>query len=69
MKRTNIMPSDEQHNKLKRYAKKEGRTLGGLVREAGLLDVKLTGTLGILKKAVKHESINLNEGNIILAKI
>lgn len=37
MKRTNIMLSDDQHKKLKRYAKKEGRTLGGLVREA--LDV------------------------------
>jgi len=34
MKRTNIMLSDEQHKKLKQYAKKEGRTLGGLVRDA-----------------------------------
>lgn len=34
MKRTNIMLSDEQHKKLKCYAKKEGRTLGGLVRDA-----------------------------------
>jgi predicted HTH domain antitoxin len=34
MKRTNIMLNDEQHKKLKQYAKKEGRTLGGLVREA-----------------------------------
>lgn len=31
------MLSDDQHKKLKLYAKKEGRTLGGLVREA--LDV------------------------------
>jgi predicted nucleic acid-binding protein len=38
-------------------------------REAGLLDVKLTGTLGILKKAVKQKTINLNKGNIILAKM
>jgi predicted HTH domain antitoxin len=37
MKRTNIMLSDEQHKKLKRYAQREGRTLGGLVRDA--LDV------------------------------
>jgi predicted HTH domain antitoxin len=37
MKRTNIMLSEEQHKKLKRYAKREGRTLGGLVRDA--LDV------------------------------
>ncbi|MBI4687114.1 MAG: UPF0175 family protein [Nitrospirae bacterium] len=34
MKRTNIMLADEQHKKLKHYAKKEGRTLGELVRDA-----------------------------------
>lgn len=34
MKRTNIMLNVEQHKKLKQYAKKEGRTLGGLVRDA-----------------------------------
>jgi len=34
MKRTNIMLDDDQHKKLKRYAKKQGRTLGGLVRDA-----------------------------------
>ena len=34
MKRTNIMLSDEQYKKLKQYTKKEGRTLGGLVRDA-----------------------------------
>ena len=34
MKRTNIMLSDDQHKKLKRYAQREGRTLGGLVRDA-----------------------------------
>ncbi len=37
MKRTNIMLSDDQHKRLKRYARSEGRTLGGLVRDA--LDV------------------------------
>lgn len=37
MKRTNIMLTDEQHKVLKNYAKKEGRTLGELVR--GALDV------------------------------
>lgn len=37
MKRTNIMLSEDQHRKLKIYAKKEGRTLGGLIRDA--LDV------------------------------
>jgi predicted HTH domain antitoxin len=34
MKRTNIMLDDDQHKKLKQYAKKQGRTLGGLVRDA-----------------------------------
>ncbi|MFC2168298.1 UPF0175 family protein [Acidobacteriota bacterium] len=34
MKRTNIILEDEQHEKLKLYAKKQGRTLGGLVRDA-----------------------------------
>lgn len=34
MKRTNIMLTDEQHRKLKLYAKREGRTLGELVRDA-----------------------------------
>ena len=33
MKRTNIMLSDDQHKKLKRYAQREGRTLGSLVRK------------------------------------
>ena len=37
MKRTNILLKDEQHKKLKLHAKKEGATLGELVREA--LDV------------------------------
>jgi predicted HTH domain antitoxin len=34
MKRTNIMLKDEQIKKLKLYARKEGTTLGGLVRDA-----------------------------------
>lgn len=34
MKRTNILLTDEQHKKLKRYAKKEGKTLGKMVRDA-----------------------------------
>lgn len=34
MKRTNIMLTDEQHKVLKTHAKKEGRTLGELVRGA-----------------------------------
>ncbi len=38
-------------------------------REAGLLDVKLTGTVGILKNAVKQRTVSLNEGNRILARM
>ena len=34
MKRTNIMLSDEQHRRLTSLARKGGRTLGELVREA-----------------------------------
>ncbi len=34
MKRTNIMLKDEQLKKMKLYAKKEGTTLGWLVRDA-----------------------------------
>ena len=38
-------------------------------REAGLLEVKLTGTIGILKKAVSRKTISMNEGNLILTKM
>jgi predicted nucleic acid-binding protein len=38
-------------------------------RESGLLSVKLTGTLGILKKAAKNQIINLDEGHRILSKM
>jgi len=34
MKRTNIMLKDDQLRKMKLYARKEGKTLGGLVRAA-----------------------------------
>ena len=34
MKRTNIMLTDEQHSKLKAFAKKKGATLGELVRNS-----------------------------------
>jgi predicted HTH domain antitoxin len=34
MKRTNILLTEKQHKKLKQYAKKEGKTLGKMVREA-----------------------------------
>jgi predicted nucleic acid-binding protein len=38
-------------------------------REAGLLDVKLTGTVGILKKAVMQKTVSPTEGNRILKKM
>lgn len=36
MKRTNIMLDDDQHRSLKAYARKEGRTIGGLDIARGL---------------------------------
>ncbi|MFW6124426.1 MAG: hypothetical protein ACOC5G_04315 [Acidobacteriota bacterium] len=38
-------------------------------RESELLRVKLTGTLGILKKAIRNEIINLYQGHRILTKM
>lgn len=38
-------------------------------REAGLLGVKLTGTIGILKKAVRSNIIHTKKGNLILEKM
>jgi predicted HTH domain antitoxin len=37
MKRTNVLLTDSQHKAVKAYAKREGKTLGRMVREA--LDV------------------------------
>ena len=37
MKRTNVLLTDGQHKAVKAYAKREGKTLGRMVREA--LDV------------------------------
>jgi predicted nucleic acid-binding protein len=38
-------------------------------REAGLLGVELTGTLGILKKAVRDHAVGLKDGDRILAEM
>ena len=66
MKRTNIMLSDDQHKKLKRYAKKEGRTLGGLVRDA--LDVVYKNKDRLEQR--RQVAINAyNEGFISLGKL
>ena len=34
MKRTNILLTDKQHKIIKRYSRKEGRTMGELIRNA-----------------------------------
>jgi predicted nucleic acid-binding protein len=38
-------------------------------REASVMAVKLTGTLGILNKAVRDNVINLKNGNLILSEM
>ena len=38
-------------------------------REASLLEVKLTGTIGILKKAVKTKIVGPKKANRVLAKM
>lgn len=66
MKRTNIMLSDDQHKKLKCYAKREGRTLGGLVRDA--LDV-VYKKRDRLEQRRKVAVSAYNEGFISLGKL
>jgi predicted HTH domain antitoxin len=65
MKRTNIMLTDEQHRKLKSYARKEGSTLGGLVREA--LDATYKRDSLEYRKSVALEAYK--EGLISLGKL
>ena len=38
-------------------------------REAGLLGVKLTGTLGLLKKSVTDKVVNIKKGDLILNRM
>jgi hypothetical protein len=38
-------------------------------RDAGLLNVKLTGTLGAPNKAMRHKTIDLNRDSIILTRM
>ena len=66
MKRTNILLTEEQHEKLKTYAKKEGKTLGKMVREAVDQAYKKKDSLE------KRQQIALNaykEGFISLGKL
>ncbi|MBI3377431.1 MAG: UPF0175 family protein [Nitrospirae bacterium] len=65
MKRTNIMLTDEQHKKLKSYAKRGEGTLGGLVREA--LDVTYGKDALQHRKSIAIESYK--EGLISLGKL
>lgn len=66
MKRTNIMLTDEQRRKLKSYAKKEGRTLGELVRES------LDATYAKVNSVERRKSVALDayrEGLISLGRL
>lgn len=65
MKRTNIILTDEQHKKLKSYAKRGEGTLGGLVREA--LDVTYGKDALQHRKSIAIESYK--EGLISLGKL
>jgi len=66
MKRTNIMLTDDQHKKLKSFSKKEGRTLGELVR--GAVDAAYEK-----KDSIEHRKIvaleAYKEGFISLGKL
>ncbi len=66
MKRTNIMLGEEQHQKLKAYAKKEGRTLGELVREAVDASYKKKDPLELRKQVALSA---YKEGFISLGKL
>jgi len=60
------MLNDDQHKRLKRYAKSEGRTLGGLVRDA--LDV-VYGKKDRLEKRRQVAMSAYGEGFISLGKL
>jgi predicted HTH domain antitoxin len=66
MKRTNIMLDDEQHKMLKTYARKEGRTLGGMVREAIDTVYKKKDALDRRREVALHA---YQEGFISLGKL
>jgi predicted HTH domain antitoxin len=66
MKRTNIMLTENQHKTIKAYARKEGKTLGNMVREA--LDV-VYKKKDILERR-KQTALNAyGEGLISLGKL
>ena len=66
MKRTNIMLTENQHKTIKAYARKEGKTLGRMVRDA--LDV-VYKKKDILERR-KQTALNAyGEGMISLGKL
>jgi len=66
MKRTNIMLTENQHKTIKAYARKEGKTLGNMVRDA--LDV-VYKKKDILERR-KQTALNAyGEGLISLGKL
>ncbi|RJQ53121.1 MAG: hypothetical protein C4526_07085 [Nitrospiraceae bacterium] len=66
MKRTNIILTDEQHKKLKTYARKEGKSLGELVRESVDITYKKRSSLEH-RKLIAIEAYK--EGFISLGKL
>ena len=66
MKRTNILLTDSQHKAVKAYAKREGKTLGRMVREA--LDVAYQKK-DALERRKETATAAYREGFISLGKL
>jgi predicted HTH domain antitoxin len=66
MKRTNILLTESQHKSVKAYAKREGKTLGRMVREA--LDVAYQKK-DLLERRKETAIAAYREGFISLGKI
>jgi predicted HTH domain antitoxin len=66
MKRTNILLTESQHKSVKAYAKREGKTLGRMVREA--LDVAYRKK-DLLERRKETAIAAYREGFISLGKI
>lgn len=66
MKRTNILLTESQHKAVKAYAKKEGKTLGRMVREA--LDAAYQ-TKDRLERRRETALASYREGFISLGKL
>jgi len=66
MKRTNILLTESQHKSVKAYAKREGKTLGRMVREA--LDVAYQKK-DLLERRKETAIAAYREGFISLGKV